>query len=256
VSIRAITIDLWGTLFFEPPASDDRHKPRRLADFATILAAAGIPVTPARLERAYGDSAAYLGQLWLQNRDVPVEQHVQAILASLDAGLASRLSAETLGELVEAYARPALLAPPGVDQGARDALAALAGLGYTLCLVSNTMRTPGGVLREVLRHHGLLGYFAHLTFSDEMGIRKPEPEIFLRTLRAAATPPAEAVHVGDDPVLDVEGARSAGMRVIQVTKRRRPWFGPQRPHATIPGLGALPEAVARLERRGRQRPRG
>jgi putative hydrolase of the HAD superfamily len=252
VTIRAITVDLWGTLLFEPPSSDDRHKPRRLADFATILGAAGVDVTPAGLERAYRDSAVFLAQVWLQNRDVPVEQHVESILTGLDPTLAARLPAETLARLVEAYARPALLAPPGVDPGARGALTALAAEGYTLCLVSNTMRTPGRVLREILRGHDLLGHFTHLTFSDECGIRKPEPEIFLRTLRAAAAEPDEAVHVGDDPVLDVEGARGAGMRVIQVTKRRRPWFGPRRPHATIGALEALPAAVARLaQRRGR-----
>ncbi len=246
MTIRTVTVDLWGTLLFDPPSSDDRHMPRRVADFATILSGAGVSVSTTRLERAYRDSAAFLGQVWMQNRDVPVEQHVRAILVGLDPDLVRGLPPETLRDLVDAYSRPALLAPPPADQGAGAALEALARHGYTLCLVSNTMRTPGAVLREVLRHHGLLGYFAHLTFSDECGIRKPEPEIFRRTLRAASTTPAEAVHVGDDPVLDVEGARAAGMRVIQVTKSRRPWFGPQRPDATIPDLTKLPAAVAKL----------
>lgn len=246
--IRTITLDLWGTLLFDPPASDDRHRPRRLADFEAILARAGVTVAMPDLERAYGHSRAFLGQVWMQNRDVPVEQHVRAILLGVRPELTERLPPETMGALVEAYSRPALLAPPAVDDGAETALAALGRLGYTLCLVSNTMRTPGVILREILRHYGLLPHFAQLTFSDECGIRKPEPEIFLRTLRAVGTPPGEAVHVGDDPVLDVEGARAAGMRVIQVTRARPPWFGPRKPHGTIPGLAALPEAIARLGR--------
>jgi FMN phosphatase YigB (HAD superfamily) len=41
------------------------------------------------------------------------------------------------------------------------------------------------------------------------------PEIFLLTLRGLGSPPAEALHVGDDPVLDVE-ARATGMRVVQI----------------------------------------
>lgn len=247
--IRAVTVDLWGTLLFEPPASDDRHKPRRLADFHAILAAAGVAVDPAVLDRAYGDSGAFLGQLWLQNKDVPVEDHVRAILVSVDGALPRRLPAETVRALAEAYARPALLAPPAAAPGAGEALAELAARGYRLCLVSNTMRTPGVTLREVLRHHGLLGYFDQLTFSDECGVRKPEAAIFHRALRAVEVEPAQAVHVGDDPVLDVEGARGAGMRVIQVTTARPVWFGRHRPHATIPGLASLPDAVAKLARR-------
>jgi len=249
VTIRAVTVDLWGTLFSEPPASDDRHKPRRLGEFARILQEAGVEVSPAALERGYGDSAAFLGQIWLQNRDVPVEDHVRAILLAVDPELPKRLPPATQRDLVEAYARPALLAPPAVDEGAGPALDALAQQGYALCLVSNTMRTPGGTLREILRHYGLLHHFTHLAFSDECGVRKPEAAIFLRALQAVGVAAREAVHVGDDPVLDVEGARGAGMRVIQVTKAAAPWFGRQRPHATIPGLAALPEAVAKLERR-------
>ena len=102
----------------------------------------------------------------------------------------------------------------------------------------------------MLRQYGVLGHFAHLAFSDECGVRKPEPEIFRRTLKAVGVAPAEAVHVGDDPVLDVEGARRAGMRVIQVTLERPPWFGRQRPHVAIRTLAELPEAVAKLSRRG------
>ncbi|HLE44670.1 MAG TPA: HAD family hydrolase [Methylomirabilota bacterium] len=249
MTIRAVTVDLWGTLLLEPPASDDRHKPRRLADFAAILRQAGVPVDSAALERAYRDSAGFLGQIWLQNRDVPVEDHVRAVLVGLDPDLPRRLPAPAFRELVEAYARPALLAPPAAAPGAAAALEALARAGYRLCLVSNTMRTPGATLREVLRHHGLIGFFAHLTFSDECGVRKPEPEIFHRTLRAVGVEPSDAVHVGDDPVLDVEGARAAGMKAIQVTTGRPPWFGRQKPHAAIPGLAALPDAVARLDRR-------
>src|SRR5262249_62515 len=204
VTIRGVTVDLWGTLLFEPPASDDRHRPRRLADFEAILGAAGGRVEPEALERAYRDAAGFLGQLGRQNRDVPVEDHVRAILVNLGPGWPRQLPGAVFRDLVEAYARPALLAPPGVDTGARDALAALARRGYRLGLVSNTMRTPGRVLRELLRQYELLPFFAHLTFSDECGIRKPEPEIFYRTLQAVGVAPTEAVHVGDDPVLDVE----------------------------------------------------
>jgi HAD superfamily hydrolase (TIGR01549 family) len=248
VTIRAVTVDLWGTLLFDPPTADDRHMPRRVADFATILGAAGRPIARSVLEQAYRDSGAFLNQLWLQHRDVPVQEHVRAILVNADAKLDAELSPETVERLVQAYARPALDSPPAAAEGARAALDTLTRRGYALALVSNTMRTPGVTLREILRRYELLGFFAHLFFSDECGVRKPEPVIFRRALDALAVEPGEAVHVGDDPVLDVEGARAAGMRVIQLTARRAPWFGRQKPHATIATLSELPDAVAKLDR--------
>ena len=112
------------------------------------------------------------------------------------------------------------MAPPAVDQGARAALEALAADGVLLAVVSNTMRTPGEVVRQILDQAGLLPLFRVLTFSDECGIRKPARAIFLRTLEELGVPAEHAVHVGDDAILDVEGARDAGMRGDPGDRRR------------------------------------
>jgi FMN phosphatase YigB (HAD superfamily) len=109
------------------------------------------------------------------------------------------------------------------------------------------MRTPGATLRRVLEHYGLLRYFAHAAFSDETRVRKPDPAIFHGALRALGASPEDAIHVGDDPVLDVEGARAAGMRVVQVTTTSVRTPGPRRPDAVVPSLIALPDAIARLD---------
>src|SRR3989454_3513618 len=100
------------------------------------------------LERGYEESGAFLSKVWSRNRDVPVTEHVRAILAAADAGLPRRVTGETMAMLVEAYSRPALLVPPAVDESARAALEALAARGYTLAVVSNIMRTPGVTLRN------------------------------------------------------------------------------------------------------------
>src|SRR5213592_3363099 len=245
--VTTVTLDFWGTLLHDPPSSDNRYKKRRLADFATILAAAGLRARGGALDRAYDESGAFLSKVWSRNRDVPVTEHVRAILAAVDAGLPRRVTGETMAMLIEAYARPALLVPPAVDESARGALAALAGRGYTLALVSNIMRSPGVTLRRLLERYGLLGYFRHTTFSDEVGVRKPDPEIFALTLRALGAEPEGAVHVGDDAVLDIQGARAAGMRVIHVTSEAPRAVGLWRPDDAIPRLGGLPDAIARLE---------
>ena len=69
VKVETITIDLWGTLLFDGPTSDNRYKKRRLTDFERLLAAAGLPVSTAALDRAYEESGAYLGRIWATHRD-------------------------------------------------------------------------------------------------------------------------------------------------------------------------------------------
>jgi FMN phosphatase YigB (HAD superfamily) len=245
VKVETITIDLWGTLLFDGPSSDNRYKKRRMTDFLTLLKAAGFSASMSVLDRAYEESGAYLGRVWSTNRDVAIVEHVRALLAAVDPGLPRRVPPVLLGALVDAYAQPILLLPPAVDDGALAALETLKGAGYKLALISNIMRTPGATLRELLGRFRLLGYFEQTTFSDEVGIRKPAAEIFALTLRALGADAASAVHVGDDAILDVQGAQAAGMRVIQVMSSSR--HGVATPDLTISRLAELPAAIDRLE---------
>jgi HAD superfamily hydrolase (TIGR01509 family) len=217
-----------------------------MAEFETILAGLGVKARAAALDRAYDESGAYLARVWEKNRDVPITDHVRAILRALDPRLADRVPADVMTALVDAYARPVLMVPPTIDDGARPALERLRAQGIVLALVSNTMRSPGTTLRRLLERYGMLGSFAHTTFSDEVGVRKPDPEIFALTLRALGVEATAAVHVGDDPILDVLGAQAAGLRVVQVTSSsQRASRGPQ-PDAVVRSLATLPEAIAGL----------
>jgi putative hydrolase of the HAD superfamily len=245
---RAVTVDFWGTLVIDSPGFDEHYRRQRLTDFQRILAAAGSTLSLAALDRAYEAAATLLGDLWAQSRDLSVQDRVRAVFDAADRALAARLPASTLADLVEAYSRPATLAPPTADPAAAAGLERLRAFGYALCVVSNTMRTPGTTLRRVLDHHGLLSYFSALTFSDECGIRKPDPEIFALTLRAVSVSPTNAIHVGDDPTLDVAGARAAGLRVVRVARESAGSDDPE-PDATIADLSGLADAVLALDRR-------
>jgi HAD superfamily hydrolase (TIGR01509 family) len=244
MKVETITIDLWGTLLFDGPASDNRYKKRRLTDFEPLLAAVGMPASATALDRAYDESETYLTRIWATQRDVPVDEHVKAIIAAVNPSFPRRVPPALMTALIDAYTRPILAVPPAVDDGALAALETLHGRGYTLALVSNTMRTPGATLRRLLEQFRLLRYFKHATFSDEVRIRKPNPEIFRLTLRAVAGEPATAVHVGDDSILDVQGAQAAGMRAIQVTHRVG---GTRRADLVISRLAELPDAIEQLE---------
>jgi putative hydrolase of the HAD superfamily len=96
--------------------------------------------------------------------------------------------------------------------GAVDALRRLADR-FRLGLVSNAQSL---FTRPELEELGLSPWFDPLVISSEVGVRKPGREIFARALAAAGTDPAHALHVGDDPHADVEGAAAVGMRTCLV----------------------------------------
>lgn len=247
MTIRAVTFDFWGTLVVDGPGADERYRDVRLRGWRRILSDAGIEVSTASLGAAYDRSMSALRDVWQQDRDVAVDYHVEVMLAALDPAIGAALDRERRAALLEAYAAPCAIVPPAFDPAIAPVLASLRERGYALGIVSNVLRTPGRVLRELLAARGLLDFFGVTTFSDEAGCRKPAREIFTLTLDRLAVDPADAVHVGDDVVLDVEGAGQAGLGTVLV--REPPVTGTAGADATIASLGELPAALERLERR-------
>jgi putative hydrolase of the HAD superfamily len=238
VPVRVVTFDFWQTLLADTPAGSAAAHALRLAGVGQALRGAGFWYDPAALEAADIRALERLDAIWRAHRDVAPAEQVSIFLDALDPALAPALAPEHRAAAERAYATAVLTHRPVVSPGAVEAIRALAAAGYTLAIVSNTGRTPGTVLRELLAGIGVLAAFRVLSFSDEVGRRKPDAEIFRRTLAEAGCAPGEAVHVGDDPVNDVGGARAVGMRALHYVPDGRP--GAEAADAVVRHLGDLP----------------
>lgn len=65
---------------------------------------------------------------------------------------------------------------------------------------------------------GLAHYFQASVAAHRFGIAKPDPAIFHTACDALGVAPHEAAYVGDDPVLDVEGAQKAGLHGVWINR--------------------------------------
>ena len=87
---------------------------------------------------------------------------------------------------------------------------------------------------------GIDHYFDFVIRSEEIGAAKPHPEIFTAALLAGKASAEESVHVGDDPVRDIQGAAEAGLRTIWVNLREAVWpLDELRPDATVTRLAEV-----------------
>jgi putative hydrolase of the HAD superfamily len=77
-------------------------------------------------------------------------------------------------------------------------------------------------LHDVLRDTGLDVLLDGVVTSAELGVAKPDPALFAHALALAGAAPDEALHVGDDPVADVEGARAAGITPVFLARDGEP----------------------------------
>lgn len=84
---------------------------------------------------------------------------------------------------------------------------------YPLTIVSNGFRE---VQYYKFAHSGLQDCFAHTLISDEIGINKPQPGIFLRALQLNGVTADEAVMIGDSYSSDILGAQAAGIDQIWI----------------------------------------
>ena len=98
---------------------------------------------------------------------------------------------------------------------AAPALRALRSAGVRLVAVSNWDVSLGDALAAA----GLAGLLDDAVSSAEAGADKPRPAIFERALeRAGQVRPGDALHVGDRPEEDVDGARAAGIRAVLLAR--------------------------------------
>lgn len=214
--LRAVTFDLWQTLILDTPEGLRQARAGRVQGIHEVLAREGLTVKMEAVDRAYDEVGDRLEAVWATLRDVGSRGQVRLLLTCLGLDGAVPAEGALMDALEEAYCLPILSAPPILNAGARDVLETLQRGGLRLGLICNTGRTPGRMLRLILERLDLAPYLGALSFSDEIGLRKPHPEIFHRTLTALGVMPAEAAHVGDDPATDVAGARAVGMRAIHL----------------------------------------
>ena len=114
-----------------------------------------------------------------------------------------------------------------------DTLPALAALSARLPIVS--LSNGNADLERIgLRHH-----FRHCVSAREVGYAKPHARIFEATCDKLGVAPRHVLHVGDDPHLDVGGAREAGLCTAWLNRGAAAWSHGPPPDLTIADLNEL-----------------
>jgi putative hydrolase of the HAD superfamily len=223
---RAVLLDAMGTLVgFGAPA------PRLMAE----LAARGVAVTEDQAARAMRAEIAYYVAHHDEARDRAALEDLRArcaevVRGSIGAPVRDLPRDELVAALLAAIEFTAFPEVPGV-------LRELRSRGLALVVCSNWDVS----LHEVLARTGLDALLDGAVTSAEHGAAKPDPSIFHAALALAGAAPDEALHVGDDVRVDVDGARAAGVRPVLLTRGAAPPAGTDGVPvlASLTGLPAL-----------------
>ena len=124
--------------------------------------------------------------------------------------------------------------------GIAEFLTACAGAGLPLAVVSNTL--CGAAHRDYLAQAGVGHLFAAQIYSDEAGVRKPNPQMIWHATDALGVSPAGCWFVGDSRRRDIACARRADIGTAVLMPSGRADTGGDQPEPDVvvtDGFGLL-----------------
>ncbi len=116
---------------------------------------------------------------------------------------------EKIDEIADAYIKE-LPFDNHLFEGALEILDYLI-LKYRLHIITNGFEE---VQHKKLKNSGIDHYFSTVTTSEEVGLKKPNPKVFLTALNKANSLPTQSVMIGDSLEADILGANNIGMQTI------------------------------------------
>ena len=208
---KAVFFDFGGVL------ADARRRPEGPAEAAavvvTLLERCGLEVDAGRIERdVIAGSEAF--EAWKSSQSrmrYPAEPTHRAFwsdFVTADWPRRARIAVDAhAAELCTIFEAATVDRP--VKAGADRVLEWLAAAGIPTALACNTL--SGGGTRRLISDYGFSGLLTLELYSDELGVRKPNPRIFEPALVALDVAPRDVWYVGDKYDRDDLAARRADL---------------------------------------------
>ena len=123
-----------------------------------------------------------------------------------------------------------------------EVISDLKQMGFTLHIITNGFLE---VQHIKLKHAGIHHHFDVILCSEEVGVNKPNLQIFKHALRLANTTAQASLMIGDDYRADVAGALKAGMQAIWYQEKKNE---KSKYDYKINCLSEIPQLAAKLMR--------
>ncbi|HEV8088666.1 MAG TPA: HAD-IA family hydrolase [Actinomycetota bacterium] len=156
--------------------------------------------------------------------DAAFEDEYAACRAAQDRSFRVQLATAFLGPDADVRALEARAArywqypPSALHTDVVPTLTTLRDTGYRLGVIANQ---PSQV-RAAMERDGLVPFFEVWGVSDDLGLHKPDPALFHRTLELAGVEGGRSVMVGDRLDYDMRPARAAGMHTVWLLRGEAP----------------------------------
>lgn len=205
---QAVTFDYWNTLVRLGAQPPDARAKRLLGVLTTHGAVVDLDLVRTGLDVA----RVRFDEGWRMNRQYVLADAVADLVEVVGVDPEPDLTAALRDEWL-ASGREATVSL--TETGVGEVLAQLREAGIGIGVISDSGLIPGAVLRGHLERFGVAELVDHWSFSDEVGVYKPHPDIFAHAFAGLGAAAADVVHVGDLHRTDVAGALAAGASAVR-----------------------------------------
>ncbi|MDI6402969.1 HAD family hydrolase [Balneolaceae bacterium ANBcel3] len=211
-SIPLLSIDFWNTLVDAKDHGELRKKNRTDA-IRTLALSYSLPVEEEAMMQAHQAVSSRFDEEWFTYQRTMSSEKLAALYIH---HLGIPATKDECKSLSVAFEKSLLAGPPPLAPGIREALEYISPY-YSLAIISDTMFSPGSVIRSYLDRQQILSYFDAYSFSNETGVSKPHPKAYETALIATHTKPSNSWHIGDIQRTDILGAQNIGMKAVLYT---------------------------------------
>lgn len=207
-----ISIDFWNTIV-EAESRGEMRRKVRIEAVREIASNYNDDITLEEFKKAKRFASDKFHNIWLNQHKTPttyelvgyVLDHLNITATEKEQQYLTKQFEESLWE-----------GPPKLSAGVKEIIPQLAQQ-YSLAIISDTMYSPGHILRKFLEEKELSSYFQSFIFSDETGYSKPDPRAYHQALNATGSTIEKSWHIGDRMDTDITGAKDVGMQAVLFT---------------------------------------
>jgi HAD superfamily hydrolase (TIGR01509 family) len=200
--LRAVLLDLGGTLMIEEGSEDLSRG---------LASSLGIDAPPSYLDVYHGYGFRY-ADICETSLEAVAYYYVSRSRKGVVRPEEARKTYRDLVRILAASLKPI--------PGALGALREIRRLADRVVIVSNASSQEA--IEEALRIHGFLDHVDAVVTSRLVGVRKPDPRIFIYALSLVDAKPGEAIHIGDRGYEDIWGAKNLGIKTIHIARNTPP----------------------------------
>ena len=207
--IEAVTVDFWATLAHDTTYMERRRV--RKEGIARLFGEHGSSATFDQLAAAIDEFSTIWHDTWMKQHRTPTASEAADFLLErypLPDG------AEVRDKLATIIDDSLLEAPPVPVAGALEGLRRL-GEHFPLALVCDTGLSGARNINALIAQWGIDDLLKVRIYSEEVGVSKPHPKMFLSAIEGLGVPQQRVVHIGDLDPTDILGAKNLGMAAIR-----------------------------------------